>query len=249
MTTRFLPTPATWALLVLATALLAAGSALAGTLEITGPPGVAVTVNDEEVGILPLDGPIGTRPGEYVVKASLPGYVTFEQTIIFFAEEDVNRITVRMLPLSRKTAWSSCILYAGMGQFYLGHKTRGWIYATAETAGLLTALYGELDRSNKKSDYLAIQDAYESEINGDEAARLREDMDQAYQEMLDAEDLRNTGLLVAGGAIVVSVIDALLSFPNVESGPGLVPMQTGFREGIDGDATVASLHAGVRMEF
>ena len=244
MTIRFI-----LALAVLSTALLAAGGAMAGILEITGPPGVAVTINDEEVGVLPLDGPIGTRVGEYVVKASHPGYVPFEQTVIFFAEEDVNRITVRLLPLSKKTAWTSSILYAGLGQFYLGHKTRGWIYATAETAGLLTAIYGELDRSNKKSDYLSIQDAYNSEINGDEAARLRDDMDQAYQDMLGAEDLRNTGLIVAVGAITLSVIDALISFPHVESGPGLVPMQTGFREGIDGDPSVASLHAGVRMEF
>mgnify|MGYP000181584052 CR=1 FL=1 len=112
-----------------------------------------------------------------------------------------------------------------------------------------TALYGELERSNKKSDYLTIQDAYNSEINGDEAARLRGEMDQAYQDMLDAEDLRNTGLILAVGAIAVSVVDALISFPHVESGPGLVPMQTGFREGIDVDPSVASLHAGVRMEF
>lgn len=229
--------------------LLLAPAATAGILEITGPPGVAVTVNDEDVGTLPLDGPVGTAVGEYVVKATLPGYIPFEQTVVFFAEEDVNRVTVRLFPLSRRTAWTSSVLYAGLGQFYLGNDTRGWIYTAAETAGLLTAVYGELERSNKKSDYLTIQDAYKSEINGDEAARLRGEMDQAYQDMLDAEDLRNTGLIVAVGAITLSVVDALISFPHVESGPGLVPMQTGFREGIDVDPSVASLHAGVRMEF
>lgn len=244
MTTRFILT-----LAVLAATLPAAGGAQAGLLEIAGPPGVAVTVNGEDVGILPLGGPIGTKAGEYVIGASHPGYVAFQQTVWFFDDEDVNRVVVRLTPMSKRTAWTSSILYAGMGQFYTGKKTRGWVYAGVETVGLLTALYGELDRSNKRTEFLSIQDAYGSAINANEIFRLRDEMDLAYDDMKKAEDLRNTGLLIAGGAVVVSVIDALLNFPHVESGPGLVPVQTGFREGIDVDPTVASLHAGVRMEF
>lgn len=245
MTTRPLRIPA----LLAAALVLAAGAAAAGTLEITGPAGVAVTVNGQEIGILPLDGPVGTQVGEYRIEASHPGFVDFEQTVYFFAELDVHRITVRLLPLSRKTAWSSSILYAGLGQFYLGHDTRGWIYATAETAGLLTALYGELQRSNHRSDFNAIQAEYDQTFNGDEARALRAQLEQAHADMEKAEDLRNTGLMVAVVAIGVSVVDALISFPDVETGPGLVPLQTGWRDEPQPGPDFASVHVGVRMEF
>jgi len=224
-------------------------AAVAGTLEITGPAGVAVTVNGEDVGLLPLAGPVGTGVGEYLVRASYPGYLTFEQTVVFFAEEDVQRVTVRLLPLSRRTAWSSSILYAGMGQFYLGHRTRGWIYASAETAGLLTAIFSELQRTNQRQDYLAIRTEYDQTINGDELLRLRGEMEKTYEDMKNAEDMRNTGLWVAAGAIAVSVVDALISFPHVESGPGPVPLQTGRREDPDGAPALAAVHAGLRMDF
>jgi TM2 domain-containing membrane protein YozV len=245
MTTRILRKP-----VLLATALLlAAGAASAGTLEITGPAGVAVTVNGRQVGILPLDGPVETQVGGYRIEASHPGYVDFEQTVQFFAEQDVHRVTVRLLPLSRRTAWTSSILYAGLGQFYLGHRTRGWIYAGAETAGLLTALVGELQRSNHRSDFNAIQAEYEATFNGDRARELRAELEQTHDDMEKAEDLRNTGLLVAVAAIGISAVDAWLSFPDVEAGPGLVPLQTGWRDDPRPAPAFAAVHAGVRMEF
>ncbi len=50
---------------------------------------------------------------------------------------------------------------------------RGWVYAAAETGGLLTALAGELQRSNLRKDYLVLQDAYDHAVNGNEAVYYR----------------------------------------------------------------------------
>ena len=229
--------------------LLGAGDGLAGTLEITGPAGAEVFVNDQLVGILPLEGPLGAAPGEYEVRSDWPGHVPFREIVRVFSETEVIRVNIRLLPLNKGTAWRSSILYAGLGQFYLGHRTRGWIYAGVETAGLLTALVAELERSNLRQDYLVITDNYNSAINADEIERLRSDAEQAYDDMEQAEKLRNTGLYVAGGAIVVSVIDALISFPNLEAGPGTVPLQTGFLNLGGSPDGLTSAHLGVRMGF
>jgi len=229
--------------------LLAGADAAAGTLEITGPAGAEVIVNDQTVGILPLEGPFQAEPGEYEVRSEWPGYVPFKE-IVHITEANENlRVNIRLLPLSKKTALGSSILYAGLGQFYLGHNTRGWLYAGAETVGLLTALVGELDRSNQRQDYLVIKDEYDRAINAFDITRLRGEAQQAYEKMEDAEKLRNTGLIIAGGAIVVSVIDALISFPNVEAGPGRVPLQTGYLDDAGALDSLASVHFGIRMGF
>lgn len=222
---------------------------VAGTLEITGPAGAEVIINDQLVGILPLDGPFEAAPGEYDIRCEWPGYVPFEETARIFYETENLRVTIRLLPLSKGTAWRSSVLFAGLGQFYLGHKTRGWIYVAAESAGLITALMGELDRSNKSDDYLVIMDNYNAAINADEIESLKSQADQTYNDMLAAEDMRNTGLIIAGSAIVISVIDALISFPNVEGGPGTVPLQTGWLDDAGTDDGFAAAHVGVRMGF
>ena len=69
--------------------------------------------------------------------------------------------------------------------------------------------------------------------------------------MKDQEDMRNLGLLVAGGAILVSVIDAIVFFPAVEAGAGPVPLDTGVLESgpWSNPAALTTVHASVRLEF
>lgn len=229
--------------------LLDGAPATAGTLEITGPAGAEVLVNDQLVGILPLDAPFQAAPGEYEVRSEWPGFVPFRETVHIFYENENLRVNIRLLPLRKGTAWRSSILYAGLGQFYLGHRTRGWIYAGAETVGLVTAIISELDRSNLSDDYAVIMDNYNAAINADEIESYKTQAQQTYDDMIAAEDMRNTGLIIAGSAIVVSIIDVLLSFPNVEGGPGLVPLQTGSLDDGGAGHGLASAHVGVRMGF
>ena len=56
-------------------------------------------------------------------------------------------------------------------------------------------------------------DKYNASINADDITRYRESADQAYSDMENQESKRNTALLVAAGAIVVSVLDADHLFP------------------------------------
>jgi hypothetical protein len=229
---------------------LAAGAAQPATLELTGPPGTMVSLNDRVVGALPFDGPLDLPPGRYTIRCGLPGHVPFEQKIRLVAPDAWQRVTVRLVPYSRRTAWTSNILLAGLGQHYLGFGFRGYVYNVAEIGGLLAALGGELQRSNLESDYLKLVDDYNQAVDATEIARLRELAETKHQDMKDMESLRNTGLIVAGGAILVSIADALLAFPAVAAGSGPVPVDTGALDGPWSDPGGASaLHAGLRLGF
>lgn len=232
----------------------AAVTASGATLEITGPPGASLVINDQAMGFLPLDGPLDLAAGTYTIESELPGHAKYRQELRLTGDSDWQALTIRLVPFSRKTAWTSNILFAGLGQHYLGHGTRGYIYNAVEAGGLVVALLAELDRNNLQNDYLTLVDQYNASINADDITRYRESADQTYAEMEDAEKLRNTALLVAGSAIVVSIIDVLLTFPKVEGGGGPVPLDTGMLEdGIfdSGPWAVSStaVHAGVKLEF
>ena len=137
---------------------------------------------------------------------------------------------VRLTPYSRKTALTSNLLAAGLGQFYLGQKTRGWIYLLTEAGGLVTALSAEMQRSDYRNDFLLLQERYNTASTPKRSSSSRCSADQAYQDMEDMEELRDTGLLVAGGAIILSMLDTLVFFPSaVDLGPGPVAPATGLR--------------------
>ena len=238
-------------LVVFTLAAMITVTAPAATLEITGPPGASLAVNDQAMGFFPLDGPLDLSPGIYTIKSKLPGHVSYEYTLNLAAGDDWQRVAVRLVPFSRKTAWSSNLLFAGLGQHYLGKSIRGWFYNATEAGGLLVALLAELDRDNLRKDYLELKEQYDSSINADDITRYREAADQAYSDMEDKEDLRNTGLIVAGSAIVISIIDAIVFFPSVEAGVGPVPMDIGALDSgpwTDPDP-LAAVHAAVRLEF
>ncbi len=230
--------------------IMLAAPVMAATLELTGPAGATVSINDRALGQFPLAESLDLPPGHYEIRCQLKGYVSYEQSVRLTAITDWQRLSVRMVPFSRRTAWASNLLLAGMGQHYLDKGFRGYAYNIAEAGGLLTALAAEMQRSDLESDYLKLAELYGTELNSDELVRLRETADAKYDEMKDMEDVRDLGLMVAGGAIVVSIIDALLTFPGLEAGSGHVPLDTSALETPWSDTeTDNALHASLRLKF
>ncbi len=217
----------------------------AATLDIAGPPGAEIFLDGTSLGVLPLAGPVMTAAGNHELRCDLTGYIVYRQHIVLHNQDEQLLISIRLSPLSRRTAIGSNVLLAGLGPHYLGHHTRGWLYNAAEIGGLLTALAGELRRSDYRKDYLLLQDQYNAAINAEEIATLRNATEKAYADMEDMETVRNAGMAVAGGAIVLSMIDAWLSFPNLAIGPGTLPVASAPFHGNRWPA----LHAGVRLGF
>ena len=248
--------PITRMVAVLVTGCLALSAGLAGTaaeaatIEIAGPAGASVSINGRPAGFLPLPGPLELETGRHAVVCELPGHEPFRQDILLDGPESRLRLQVRLEPFSRRTAVASNLLLAGLGQQYLGRRTRGVAFSAAEIGGLATMLYGELKRSDLRKDYLLLQDKYDRAINADEIARLRAEASQAYANMEDKEKVRDTGLAVAAGAVVLSMLDAFVFFPEVVAGAGPAPLQTALGDGpATGLFPQPAVHAGVRLTF
>ncbi len=226
----------------------------AATLEITGPNGASVVINDRIMGFLPLDKPLTLAPGKYEIKSELPGYLPFETTLTLNEVTDWKRLQIRPVVMSKTTAWTSNLLFAGLGQHYMGKSLKGYFFNLAEATGLVVAIGGEMQRTNYRKDYQLLKDKYDSAINPGDQQYYKELADQAYADMEEMEKMRNTGLLVAGGAIVLSILDSVFLFPAAEMGPGEVPLQTGSTEfdgpGFSGSSNpLQTVHAGIKLKF
>ncbi len=230
-----------------------AGAAQAAILELTGPQGATVMVNGRLRGQFPLDHPLDLGPGDHTVQCTLAGHKDYRTTVHLADESDWQRLHVRMTPLSKKTAVLSNIVLAGLGQHYSENHTRGWIYNLAEAGGLLTAVVGEAGRVNERKDYLLLKARYDTAINPEDIAYYKEKSSQAYQNMTDKEDMRNMGLMVAGGAVLLSMIDAWITFPGFEAGPGTGVVHPGQYEQAGTSKTgtfdLSTVHAGVKLSF
>lgn len=222
--------------------------AAAATLRISGPPGGTVRINGHHVGVLPLPAALELPRGAYTVTCEARGYQDFSGTVILGEDDAWNHLQMRPVRLSRKTAVTSNLLLAGLGQHYMGHGWRGWFYTAAEAGGLLTALAGEIQRVDYRDDYRLYEAQYNEAISPEEIQRYRNLTAGAYADMADAASLRDTGLLVAAGAIAFSMLDAFFLFPGADIGPGPVPPSYGAAP-LDAAADQFALHAGWRVAF
>ncbi len=227
-------------------------AAHAATLDVTGPMGASVIVDGRMMGYLPLSHTLALPAGEYEIQSELPGYLPFKTQVTLPENQDWQRLQIRLVPMSKKTAWTSNLLFAGMGQHYMDKSFKGYFFNILEAGGLLTALSGEVQRGDYRKDYLLLKSKYDAAINPNDLEYFKGLTDQAYSDMEDMESLRNTGLMVAGGAIVLSILDAVFLFPGVDIGSGEVPVQTGALNSPffqDHNNPMETVHASVKLGF
>ena len=225
-------------------------------LELSGPDGARVVVNGRARGFFPLEHPLDLGPGYYQIECRMPGYKEYHWEVFLADESDWKRLHVRLTRYSRKTAVTSNILLAGLGQHYLDKPAKGWVYNIAEVGGLFTALVAEAGRSNFRKDYLLLLDNYNAAISINDLAHYKLKAEEAYQDMTDMESLRDTGLIVAGSAIVLSMLDALIFFPSIDvgSGPGISSLGTDSDQPLGFGPPTATdhfttIHAGIKLGF
>lgn len=201
----------------------AAPGALAATLEIDGPAGAAVAVDGAPIGRLPLASAVVVTPGLHVVTCTLRGCEPFTADVLIADETANHRLHARLIPLRRRDGVLYSLVFAGLGQRHIGRPALGWALTGLEAGGLVAGLAGELSLRNRRDDYAVLYDAYRNAITDEQIAARRDAAEAAWSEVEDAESLRRTGLLVAAGAVAVSVLDAWLRFPSLEAGPGPLP--------------------------
>ena len=225
----------------------AATIAAAATLEVDGPAGAAVTVDGAQIGQLPLASPVALEPGLHVVTCALRGCELFTADVLIVQEGAAHRLCARLIPLRRRDGVLYSFVFAGLGQRYIGRPTLGWALTGLEAGGLVAGLAGELSLRNRRDDYAVLYDAYLNAITDEEIAARRAEAEAAWSRADDAESLRRTGLLVATGALVVSVLDAWLRFPSLEAGAELLP--TAATTAATAPASGAALHIAWTARF
>lgn len=225
----------------------AATTAAAATLEIEGPAGAAVTVDGAPTGRLPLASPIALEPGLHQVTCALRGCEPFMADVLITQESAAHRLCARLIPLRRRDGVLYSFVFAGLGQRHIGRPALGWALTGLEAGGLVAGLAGELSLRNRRDDYAVFYDAYRNAITDEEIAARRAAAEAAWSRVEDAESLRRTGLLVAAGAVAVSVLDAWLRFPSLEAGAGLLP--TAATTATTAPASGAALHVAWTARF
>jgi len=216
------PVEAALFFLIAVVLLLSSGTSGAATLVIEGVPGTAVFLNEEPLGFLPLAAPLDLPPGLHLVRAEQRGMETLSRQLLL-NEDSVVRLQLRLVPLSRRDAITYSFLLAGTGQRYLGRSKLGWALTVTEVVGLMTAVISEAQYQNNHDDYLVAYDNYLNSIGNDDILFWRNKADDAWSDMDRAESRRNTAMMIAGGAVLISVLDSWLRFPGMETGLGPVP--------------------------
>jgi len=215
----------------------------------SGPDNARLLIDGVEVGSFPFTSGIELTPTDHTIECLLDGYLPYREVLTLNARNQWLRVRVRLERLSRRSAWTMNLALAGLGQHYLDKPVKGWTFTLLEVGGLLSGLVGEMALQNYRTDYLLAKADYDQAINADELAILRREVDQTYQNMDDAQAMRDMGLLVAGGAIIISVLDAIFFFPSIETGAGGAPAASAG----NGSATAANrevaFHAGVCLRF
>lgn len=218
----------------------------AGQVHFSGPPGARVRIDGHDVGMLPL-APRHLPAGIYEVQCKARGHEPLSQSVLVPEGDALVHLRLRPLVLRRSRAVTGSLLYAGLGQWYSGARWRGWAYFTGETVGLLAALTGELGRSTRKDDYINALRVYEQTVDPDQITFWRREVTRTRQDLTEMEDLRDTGLMIAGGAWLLSLLDAWLLFPSVDIGPGPVPPTA--TSSLDQDPMRQGMHAAVTVAF
>ncbi len=197
---------------------MAPGLSTGASLELTGPPGTLISIDDEIIGTLPLAEPIKIRTGDHTLVASLQGAELFERNVSVHKSNEQLTIHVRLSPMSRRSAVLSSLVLAGSGQRYEGHSKMGWGLTLAEVGGLAFALISDSQVQNHKNDYLLAQDVYNNAITQTDIDAARVDMQTIFDDMDSAVSQRDAALMIAVGAVAVSVIDAFVRFPALDAG-------------------------------
>lgn len=239
------------ALLATAALLAMALPAVGATLVLTGTPGAQVAVDGRAVGTLPLDGPLVVEVGRHDIVAERAGMETMSVAVVAESEEHALRVHLRLVPMSRSLAATQSLLLAGSGQRYEGRRTFGWVLTGVEAAGLVTALVSELSAQNHEDEYLLARQQYEDAFIAADLDLYKAKMLDEHDSLSSAIDLRNAALFAAGGAVIVSVLDAWLRFTAADLGPGTRPVPASDRYSLGAPAArdPRGFHLGWRLSF
>lgn len=156
-----------------------------------------------------------SRPvvGLYQVEASLPGYETWRGEVIL-GVDGLQDLQIRLSSKNRFKAAFRSIVFPGWGQHYAGAQKKGTLFTLGVLTGGVTAFFLH---EEYRDDVDAFDDAalaYQSAQNVDELPALRRELAARGRDADRSYDRYRVALTVTGGVYALSIVDALLFFPD-----------------------------------
>lgn len=212
----------TLAILVLVASAIApalAQQASTGTVTVISvPAGAEVRLEGESIvtGVSPV---VFRYPlvGKYRLSVTRAGYETYRTDLILDPSKEMV-VNVRLVAKTRFKAAIRSVFIPGWGQYYSGQRTKGLVYSLVAAASVMGYFIADNDFDRKLNRFNSrlgdFDRAEQSGVGFDQLEILRSDMLNEQLEAFDAETVRRISIGTIVGAWSLSVIDALLFFPE-----------------------------------
>ncbi|MCF8335529.1 MAG: PEGA domain-containing protein [Bacteroidales bacterium] len=187
------------------------------------------------------------QTGTYQLKASAQYHEPHSQ-MVQIKKDETTETSVELVPEHRSKGsailWSTFI--PGAGQLYsIRQNVRGGIYLGAGIGSAAASLYYMNQVHTLREDYNKIKNNYQDAEDLDNIDRYREEMLNQYDQLHQAEEIRNYALIAAGSIYAINLLDAIIfgggevslenssaSRQNKDVKVGLKPVRNGVAVGV-----------------
>lgn len=202
--------------------MLAAGQSVVGAVTVVSNPGGAeVTLKGDATvsGVTPTT----FRQifiGRYDLIVKKPGYETYKERIIIDPSKN-QQFDVALSPKTALKAGLRSTFLPGWGQRYSGQPGKGWLFHALAASSIAAYFIVDHNFDIKYDKFVRRQAAYDAAVDAgasrDELEGLLDDLKAAQDKAYDYEDYRRISIGTVVGVWGLSVLDALLFFPNNRS--------------------------------
>ncbi len=200
---------------LLSAAVSSAQEAAQGDLTVrSNPQGALVTLSGEMVvsGVTP----VRFRQlliGKYAVKVECSGYENYSSRAFLDPSRPMS-IDIKLTPKTRYKAALRSLVIPGWGQYYAGQRKKAFALTVLTVGSALVYLVSDNDFADKNDEYEAVRLQYAAAGTTAERRRLWPALQTSREDAYNAETARQVTLGVLAGCWGLSLLDALLFFPD-----------------------------------
>ena len=210
---------ATLALIVTVVAPALAQQSSAGSITIISVPAGAEVLLEGESQVTGVTPVVFRYPlvGKYHLSVKRSGYETYRTELILDPSKEMV-INVSLVAKTRFKAAIRSVFIPGWGQYYSGQRTKGLVYSLVVAASVAGYFITDKDFDLKLNRFNARLDAFDrAERSGagfDELEALQSELLVVQLDAFNAETARRISIGAVVGAWSLSILDALLFFPE-----------------------------------
>lgn len=158
--------------------------------------------------------------GNYDLIVKKTGYETYKERVVIDPSKGM-QFDVALSPKTPLKAGLRSAFLPGWGQQYSGQKSKGWTFHFLAAGSIVAYFIADHNFDIRYNKYLRRQEEYDAAVDAgagrDELEGLLDDLSAAQDRAYDYEDYRRITIGTVIGVWGLSVLDALLFFPDNRS--------------------------------